>query len=125
MEDVAGNPWAEVAWYFPDSREQFRMLGRLTLVDAASQDAALQKVGCRVLCNWVAGWALLVVVVLVVVVVVVVVVVGLQQAVCNAGGMDASQQPKPACLPACQPACLPGLRRHLTAQLLRLPLLRC
>ena len=42
VEDVAGNPWAEVAWYFPDSREQFRMLGRLTLVDAASQDAALQ-----------------------------------------------------------------------------------
>jgi hypothetical protein len=110
VEDVAGNPWAEVAWYFPDSREQFRMLGRLTLVDAASQDAALQKVGCRVLCNWVAGWALLVVVVVVllvlVVVVVVVVVVGLQQAVCNAGGMDASQQPKPACLPASLPACL-------------------
>lgn len=54
--EVAGNPWAEVAWYFPDSREQFRLLGRLSVVDAATADEKLQKVrrgawGCGGACG--------------------------------------------------------------------------
>lgn len=47
MGDVAHSPWAEVAWYLPDSREQFRLLGRLTVVDAQTEDAALQQASRR------------------------------------------------------------------------------
>lgn len=36
-------PW-QVAWYFPDTREQFRLLGRMTLVDSATADERLQQV---------------------------------------------------------------------------------
>lgn len=45
IEEIARSPWGEVAWYFPGTREQFRLLGRLTVVGAATEDAALQKVG--------------------------------------------------------------------------------
>lgn len=44
IEEIAHCPWAEVAWYLPQTREQFRFLGRLTVVDAATEDAALQRV---------------------------------------------------------------------------------
>src|SRR5262245_34049242 len=30
--DLAERPWAELCWYFPGTREQFRLLGRVTLV---------------------------------------------------------------------------------------------
>ncbi|EFN52522.1 hypothetical protein CHLNCDRAFT_36836 [Chlorella variabilis] len=43
IEEIARSPWGEVAWYFPGTREQFRLLGRLTVVGAATEDAALQK----------------------------------------------------------------------------------
>lgn len=43
IEEIAHCPWAEVAWYLPQTREQFRFLGRLTVVDAATEDAALQR----------------------------------------------------------------------------------
>lgn len=46
MGEIAHNPWAEVAWYFPDTREQFRLLGKLSVVNAATADEKLQKVGC-------------------------------------------------------------------------------
>lgn len=42
--EVAHNPWAEVAWYFPNTREQFRVLGKLTVVDSQTDDDVLQKV---------------------------------------------------------------------------------
>jgi hypothetical protein len=45
--EIAHNPWAEVAWYFPNTREQFRVLGKLTIVDSQTDDAALQKVRSR------------------------------------------------------------------------------
>lgn len=32
IEQIGQNPWAEACWYFPNSREQFRLLGRLTCV---------------------------------------------------------------------------------------------
>ena len=32
VEDLAHSPWAEVAWYFPDSREQYRLLGKVTVI---------------------------------------------------------------------------------------------
>jgi pyridoxamine 5'-phosphate oxidase len=31
-------PWAEICWYFPKSREQFRMLGQVEVVDRLSAD---------------------------------------------------------------------------------------
>ncbi len=41
---VTHQPWAEVCWYFPKSREQFRLSGRLTLIDGACDDAGLAKI---------------------------------------------------------------------------------
>lgn len=36
-------PWAEVCWYFPNTREQFRIAGKLQLIDRSHPDEALQK----------------------------------------------------------------------------------
>ncbi|WP_071515128.1 Npun_F5749 family FMN-dependent PPOX-type flavoprotein [Geitlerinema sp. PCC 9228] len=35
--------WSEACWYFPKTREQFRLLGTLDLVDAHREEEALQK----------------------------------------------------------------------------------
>lgn len=35
-------PWAEVCWYFPNTREQFRIAGKLSLIDANHLDQHLQ-----------------------------------------------------------------------------------
>ena len=32
VEDLAHCPWAEVAWYFPETREQYRILGKITVI---------------------------------------------------------------------------------------------
>jgi PPOX class probable FMN-dependent enzyme len=41
---LAASPWAELCWYFPDTREQFRMLGVVTLVgpDGPGADGRLR-----------------------------------------------------------------------------------
>ena len=36
VEQVERAPWAEACWYFPDSREQFRLLGRPSVVRAVA-----------------------------------------------------------------------------------------
>ncbi|BAU13627.1 pyridoxamine 5'-phosphate oxidase-related FMN-binding protein [Leptolyngbya sp. NIES-3755] len=36
-------PWAEVCWYFPNTREQFRIAGKLSLIDRTNRDETLQK----------------------------------------------------------------------------------
>ena len=36
-------PWAEACWYFPKTREQFRLSGKLELVTAASSDTSYSK----------------------------------------------------------------------------------
>jgi len=41
VAEVANNPYAEVAWYFPESREQYRISGTLTIVGEGHEDAAL------------------------------------------------------------------------------------
>ena len=38
------NPWAEVCWYFPDSREQFRLGGNLEIVGPDHPDERLRQV---------------------------------------------------------------------------------
>jgi pyridoxamine 5'-phosphate oxidase len=42
---LAAMPWAELCWYFPDTREQFRLLGQVTSVgpDDATELAAVRK----------------------------------------------------------------------------------
>lgn len=44
MEDINRNPWAEVCWYFPETREQFRMGGNLLLVGEEHPDQSLKQV---------------------------------------------------------------------------------
>ncbi len=46
---VATNNAAEVCWYFTRSREQFRIRGRLSLVDGASRDAEMRLASWRAL----------------------------------------------------------------------------
>ena len=43
-EHLQHQAWAEICWYFPDSREQFRIAGRLTVVGDDYPDAELRKV---------------------------------------------------------------------------------
>ena len=42
-EQIEHQPWAEACWYFPETREQFRLHGYLTLVKADNPDAVLQQ----------------------------------------------------------------------------------
>ena len=44
---LAATPWGELCWYFVDTREQFRILGRLSVV-ADNADAELAAVRTRV-----------------------------------------------------------------------------
>jgi pyridoxamine 5'-phosphate oxidase len=39
--EIERSPDAELCWYFPETREQFRLAGVLRLVDAATTDASL------------------------------------------------------------------------------------
>jgi pyridoxamine 5'-phosphate oxidase len=36
LEQLTAFPWAELCWYFPETREQFRLLGRVTTVNSAA-----------------------------------------------------------------------------------------
>ncbi|MBO3461291.1 pyridoxamine 5'-phosphate oxidase family protein [Aetokthonos hydrillicola Thurmond2011] len=42
-EQILHQPWGEICWYFTETREQFRLAGELTLVDANHPDPELQK----------------------------------------------------------------------------------
>lgn len=42
-EQLKVQPWGEICWYFPKTREQFRILGNLTLVSADEADERLLK----------------------------------------------------------------------------------
>lgn len=41
VNQILNNPWGEACWYFTESREQFRLAGRLQLIDAETADATL------------------------------------------------------------------------------------
>lgn len=41
VEQIADQAWGEICWYFPKTREQFRLLGRLTLIQADYPDLDL------------------------------------------------------------------------------------
>lgn len=42
-QQIQRSPWAEVCWYFPKTREQFRLTGRLTLVQSNETDIDLAQ----------------------------------------------------------------------------------
>lgn len=42
IDQITQQPWAEICWYFPKTREQFRILGYLTLVGDDNFDPTLQ-----------------------------------------------------------------------------------
>jgi pyridoxamine 5'-phosphate oxidase len=42
-EEIANNPWTEVCWYFAKTREQFRIAGKLQLIDAQSVDCQPER----------------------------------------------------------------------------------
>ncbi len=41
--DIGHCPWAEVCWYFSQTREQFRLAGTLILIDHNQPDSTLQQ----------------------------------------------------------------------------------
>jgi PPOX class probable FMN-dependent enzyme len=43
VQQMQSNPWAEVCWYFPKTREQFRISGRLILICKGDPDPGLCK----------------------------------------------------------------------------------
>ncbi len=42
LDQILHQPWAEACWYFTETREQFRLAGELTLIDANYPDPELQ-----------------------------------------------------------------------------------
>ena len=44
MDDVKENPWSEICWYMPESREQYRLSGKLYIIKSDEKDAELKKV---------------------------------------------------------------------------------
>ncbi|PZV15836.1 MAG: pyridoxamine 5'-phosphate oxidase [Leptolyngbya sp.] len=46
-EQIEQNAWSEACWYFPNTREQFRLLGQLTLVGEHCSDDSLLKARAR------------------------------------------------------------------------------
>ncbi|EEH58708.1 uncharacterized protein MICPUCDRAFT_7738, partial [Micromonas pusilla CCMP1545] len=47
VAQIRANPAAEFAWYFPDSREQFRIAGDLVVVDKGASYVTLALAGER------------------------------------------------------------------------------
>ena len=43
FNELESNPWAEVCWYFSRTREQFRLGGRVAVVDVGTRDATLRE----------------------------------------------------------------------------------
>lgn len=41
VEQIADNPWGALCWYFPKTREQFRISGKLKVVTATEEDTDL------------------------------------------------------------------------------------
>lgn len=44
MEEVKENPWSEICWYMPESREQYRLSGKLYIIKSDEKDEELKKV---------------------------------------------------------------------------------
>ncbi|KAL3139780.1 hypothetical protein ABBQ38_004082 [Trebouxia sp. C0009 RCD-2024] len=44
MEEVKENPWSEICWYMPESREQYRLSGKLYIIKSDEEDEQLKKI---------------------------------------------------------------------------------
>ena len=44
VEDIQQHPWSEICWYFPETREQFRLGGNLEVVGEDHPDKSLLRV---------------------------------------------------------------------------------
>ncbi len=44
VEQIAEHSWGEICWYFAKTREQFRILGKLSLISAEEDNSELQTV---------------------------------------------------------------------------------
>ncbi len=44
MKEVNKNPWGEAAWYFEDTREQYRLGGFITVIGPEHPDEKFQAV---------------------------------------------------------------------------------
>ena len=47
MDEVKDNPWSEICWYMTESREQYRLNGKLYIIKSDEQDQELKKVSSR------------------------------------------------------------------------------
>ncbi|MDX2254065.1 MAG: pyridoxamine 5'-phosphate oxidase family protein [Pseudanabaenaceae cyanobacterium bins.39] len=47
FQQIQHNPWAEVSWYFPKTRSQFRILGKMLIIDQQDQDLERQNLRTR------------------------------------------------------------------------------
>ena len=56
MEEVKDNPWSEICWYMPESREQYRLNGKLYIIKSDEKDEELKKVGTAGLEQHVTTW---------------------------------------------------------------------
>ncbi|APW59625.1 Npun_F5749 family FMN-dependent PPOX-type flavoprotein [Paludisphaera borealis] len=45
--EIEHKPDAEICWYFPETREQFRLSGVVRLVDCSTADASLREARCE------------------------------------------------------------------------------
>ncbi|MDV3001424.1 MAG: hypothetical protein N5P05_003030 [Chroococcopsis gigantea SAG 12.99] len=43
IRDLQTHPWGEICWYFAETREQFRLSGRIEVVTGESAELSLQK----------------------------------------------------------------------------------
>mmetsp|Transcript_32262 Transcript_32262/g.91481 ORF Transcript_32262/g.91481 Transcript_32262/m.91481 type:complete len:214 (+) Transcript_32262:94-735(+) len=43
VQEVAANPWCEVSWYFPESREQYRIHGSLSIIRKDHDDEKVAR----------------------------------------------------------------------------------
>ncbi len=43
IAQIRQQPWSEACWYFPNTREQFRIAGQLTLFDANSESQSARQ----------------------------------------------------------------------------------
>lgn len=46
MDEVKDNPWSEICWYMTESREQYRLNGKLYIIKSDEEDQELKKVCC-------------------------------------------------------------------------------
>lgn len=43
LEEINNKNWAEICWYFTESREQYRIGGEMTVIDTETSDKSLQE----------------------------------------------------------------------------------